>query len=802
MKRIEKMRARGLVLLVATLACHDLNEPGIPDRLVLENAPAELMEGDTVHLKAKVFAGDQQINDAVVTWASSDTTIASIDATGRLMARTAGSVTITARSGGLSEVSSVTIGRRELLLAPAADSARGLALGPFIGCALSNGRAHCWGDNRFQFLGVADTADEILQPTAIIGGFTFKGLYVSEGSIGPRCGLTTNGKAVCWGNGAGATTTPTIMSEHLTFATLGVGDEHICGVDTSGVVFCWGRNSSGQLGRPASAPTLSAEAVSLPEKMVAVTAGYEQTCALSVTGVVYCWGITGPGLGRGDGPLAMVGEPAPVHSSHKFVRLYGAKNNCALTRYGEAYCWGPATNTGVVTSTPTRLPTTLRFVSLTPPSGHTCGLTRENTAYCWGRNEAGQLGNAGVTDILPPAFVAVSGGLRFVQIATAEQFSCGIAADATVYCWGTRRYGRLGDGYSWNRATPVSITPQLSFKEVSHFEFAQCALTTSGKPYCWGRAMGKIVMSGSGDVSIPTPIPGTQTFEKIGVGRENVCLLETSGMPWCVGSPYSSASTLTPVQSTYSFVSLTVGTSHACALTADGTAYCWGSNESGQLGTGDFASSALSARAVSTNLRFIRISASSGYTCGIATNGTTHCWGGDFAGRMGHAALDATCGNGFGVAQPCTNQPKVISDLPGVTDIGTSPYLTCGLDAGGRAYCFGRSATAPVLCFAGSFSAAMPCQRKPTAVNTMNSFHALHRAGALDNGGFPYAFAPAGDGYVAERLESIVSFATFAGQCGITNAQKLYCWGSNEYGTVGDGVSNTTSVPIPTIRLQ
>jgi alpha-tubulin suppressor-like RCC1 family protein len=799
--------ACGLVLLLVVPACRDTYGPSVPIRLALENVPTELMERDTARLTATVYVDHRQIHDAPVTWASSDTTIASIDTAGLLSARDTGTVTITARISTLSEFATVRVVEGAMFAAPAADSVQSIALGPYFACALSDRRAYCWGYNHYQWLGVADTSLEVRQPSPVIGGFTFKRLYA-------RCGLTPDGKAVCWGNQAGATPTPSIMAGHLTFATLAVGLDHRCGVDVDGVVHCWGGNSQGQLGRAPSSPVLSPHAVSLPEPVVAVTAGWYQTCALSVSGVVYCWGQPGSGLGRGGGPTG--NDPAPVHSAVKFMRLYGATTNCALTRFGEAYCWGRDAHGD--TSIPTPLPTTLRFVSLSMrpymdpiESAHTCGITRDGTAYCWGSNGAGQLGNGGVTSVFPPAMTPVSGGLRFRQIGTGREFSCGITVDTTVYCWGTRDSGRLGDGYSSIRPEPVPVAPHLSFKEVSGFEWAQCALTTAGRPYCWGRSMGRIVMSGSGDVMVPTPLPVEQAFDQIGLGRENVCVLDTSGIPWCVGAPtYSSA--LAPVVTRRTFVSLSVGEAHACALTEDGTAYCWGTNEVGQLGTGEFSSVVSNPRAVATGLRFLRLSAGKGYTCGIAADGATYCWGGDFAGRMGPAALDTTCGPTrppYQAVRPCTNRPTMINERPEVVDIGTSQYMTCWLDVGGRVYCFGRSETAPEECWAGY---SMRCQRTPTPVTTSHSFQALYgtpypgigwdNPGGLDLAGLPHAFLPAGDGYSAHRLQNTVSLTQFSGQCGITSAQKLYCWGSNRFGGVGDGVPASASVPIPTLPLQ
>jgi alpha-tubulin suppressor-like RCC1 family protein len=87
---------------------------------------------------------------------------------------------------------------------------------------------------------------------------------------------------------------------------------------------------------------------------------------------------------------------------------------------------------------------------------HACALEADGSAWCWGANDAGQLGDG--TMVERHQAVAVSGALRFTQIATGQQHTCGLTPDGVVYCWGLNMFGQLGDGTTQSRTVPVMIS--------------------------------------------------------------------------------------------------------------------------------------------------------------------------------------------------------------------------------------------------------------------------------------------------------------------------------------------------------
>jgi hypothetical protein len=122
-------------------------------------------------------------------------------------------------------------------------------------CGVTVGdEVYCWGHNGAGNLGVS----ELLRsgtPVRAAGSLLFTS--VSAG-MNQTCGVTTTGAGVCWGGnweGQFGNGTPGYQNPNpenvaggLHFASLTTNYQHSCGVTTDGRAFCWGANHEGQLG--------------------------------------------------------------------------------------------------------------------------------------------------------------------------------------------------------------------------------------------------------------------------------------------------------------------------------------------------------------------------------------------------------------------------------------------------------------------------------------------------------------------------------------------------------------------------
>ena len=357
--------------------------------------------------------------------------------------------------------------------------------------------------------------------------------------------------------------TSTISMAQVMFASVSAGATHACGVTSNGKAFCWGEGEASQLGAPINADydwclvygyaniacTASPVGVTGMPTFTTVATSRDvfdfggSSCGLTASGTAYCWGSNFFGqLGNGttgdDISTNIVVVPTPVSGGLAFTAIgIGRSHACGVTTTRVAYCWGDnqfgqlGTGDRVSQTIPTTVAEVLTLAAIGTGTEHTCGLTTVGTAYCWGENDVGQLGTGDTVSRTTPS--PVTGGLTFTAISTGTYHTCGLTAAGTAYCWG-------GDlGYIVTMTSPTAVAGGLTFGAISAGGLHTCGLTTSGVAYCWGD-----LLSGTRD-SIPVPVVGGLRFATI-----------------------------------------TAGFDYTCGLTIGGAAYCWGDNYWGQLGNG------------------------------------------------------------------------------------------------------------------------------------------------------------------------------------------------------------------------
>ncbi len=139
-----------------------------------------------------------------------------------------------------------------------------ISVGVSHACGLvANGEAYCWGSNGYGALGNNGKTNSSA-PVAVLApknGKRLAFLSISAGYL-RTCGLTLKGKAYCWGSsylGAMGTKNPKDSripiavsapgsSEPLAFSSISTGTYHTCGLTTRGKAYCWGNNEHGELG--------------------------------------------------------------------------------------------------------------------------------------------------------------------------------------------------------------------------------------------------------------------------------------------------------------------------------------------------------------------------------------------------------------------------------------------------------------------------------------------------------------------------------------------------------------------------
>jgi alpha-tubulin suppressor-like RCC1 family protein len=418
-------------------------------------------------------ANGNTLSGRTVTWASQDTNVATVDASGLISAVAVGATTITAESEGVS--ATVDLDVVEWTQVSTGD---GYSCG-----VLSNGNGYCWGQNSADGKlgdGTTDSGtdsalnhdNDRTEPTLVLGGLEFD---MIEAGFYHTCGLTTAGKAYCWGsNGAGhlgngtssPSATPVAVNGTYTFVDISLGANHACALDTSGDVYCWGSNQNGQLGLGANSAQYSLVPQRVPNlQFSSITTGAAHSCGISQAGDAYCWGAGGAGQ-VGDGNGTDQRAPVQLDSTEQFtVIVAGWNHTCGVTSNAHVYCWGSNQygELGDGTTTPKNSPVLAddahTYTDLAAGAGATCGIDANADAYCWGFNGQGNLGN-GAPSSSEPSPRLVTGGYDWTAMDLGRQHTCGVASgQADAYCWGDNDYGQLGNSSTSNfLSAPNAVT--------------------------------------------------------------------------------------------------------------------------------------------------------------------------------------------------------------------------------------------------------------------------------------------------------------------------------------------------------
>lgn len=484
----------------------------VPIRIVVRQVPVGMRivpSGSTVPVTDTLMAGpDSSLALAVssvdargrvvedssalagVRWNTTDVNVATVDDAGIVRTRQDGVVTLIAAVAASEVRASLRVWTMAVSAVDAGGSSTTCAL-------LTDGGVACWG---FRTIGANSEVDLALAPERRLNG-PFTALSISDGSA---CVLTAGGVASGWGSnelgqlGRGSIgtygSTPMVLSGGLTFASLGAGPVRSCGLTTDGRAYCWGLGVGGMLGDGTYGTTTceGGECTPRPTPVVGghtfiqLAVGASHTCGLTADGRAWCWGLNWYG------------------------QLGSARAPCA------GYVGADAVTSGYLCSTvPVQVEGALRFRSLSAGNSHTCGITTDGALYCWGTNLNGVLGADGIPEGVGanPSPVPVATTRRFLAVEANEQsHTCAIDTERKAWCWGLP--GALGSdapatGQCLNgpcHRVPVPVAGALTFRSLSTGGAHTCGLTTQGVVYCWG--WGGSGATGTGTTAnAPRPVP-------------------------------------------------------------------------------------------------------------------------------------------------------------------------------------------------------------------------------------------------------------------------------------------------------
>jgi alpha-tubulin suppressor-like RCC1 family protein len=443
----------------------------------------------------------------------------------------------------------------------------------------------------------------------------------------------------------------------------------------------------------------------------------------------------------------------------------------------------------------------------------TCAINQLNKLFCTGANDFGLLGVGNLN--YRTAFTAVDAASDYSVVGTGSAGSysysnCAITTSGILKCWGYNTYGGVGDGTTTHRNSPVIIDSGVSYSKVSNGYHGACGITTSGVLKCWG--YNNYYQVGDGTTTnrtSPVVVDAGTTYSQVVRGIYNTCAITTGGILKCWGynafgtvgdGTTTDATSPTVIDSGTTYAALTNSLTHTtCAITTSGVLKCWGQGTNGQIGNGA-SSNRLGPTIVNSGVSFSTVSNSQNAACAITTTGILKCWG-----------LDRNFNIGLAV-NTSYSSPQIIHSGESFSQVIVSDSRMCALNSLNVMKCSGQR-------LMGQMGDGLISQfHSFTSVPALDAYSTLSLSGQYMTAGissagtlWSWGYGKSatdlpGDASAQEMIINPVQVAvgsTFTKvskgnrhTCAIRADQKLYCWGYNTYGNIGDGTLVNKQIPV------
>jgi alpha-tubulin suppressor-like RCC1 family protein len=329
-----------------------------------------------------------------------------------------------------------------------------------------------------------------------------------------------------------------------------------------------------------------------------------------------------------------------------------------------------------------------------------------------------------------------------------------------------------------------------------------CVLTSSGAVYCWGSLDMGTLSNDSLFTTVPTAIPGLESgITALVSGADFSCVLTSTGSVKCWGGNYygqlgngtntNSNSLVDVVDLSSGVTALAAGYSHACAALNSGGVKCWGWNNYYQLGNNSSSNSNVPVNVAGLSSKITAVTAGYDHTCALTENGGVRCWGNNNFGELGDGSN--------------TNQQTAVtvSGLStAVTAITAGYHHTCALTSDGKVKCWGSNDGK-------SGDGATENNNTPVDVTGLDQGVTSLAAGytrtcALLNSGGVKCWGKNTDGFLGDGTltkhlipvdvkglsQGVVAISAGSEHvCAMLSGGRVKCWGTNDFGQLGQGNS-------------
>jgi alpha-tubulin suppressor-like RCC1 family protein len=385
---------------------------------------------------------------------------------------------------------------------------------------------------------------------------------------------------------------------------VGTGFSHSAAIRSDGRIFTWGAGANGRLGDGTTISRSSPVQVGTGS-WTALSLGENHSSALDTSYKLWTWGSNAQGQ-LGDGTSTNRSSPVQVGSSSWTAVSAGRSHTVGIDSNNFAFGWGSNSGgqLGLAYSW-TALSVGKNVIGSNIGNNFTLAISSDNTLWAWGQNNSGQLGLSDQTWRSRPAQVSTS---SWTAVATGVDHALAIRSDGGLFAWGNNDEGQLGLGDRTSRSSPVQIGTS-SWTSVSAGNSYSAAIRSDGALFTFGRngtTVSPLGMLGDGTTiwrSSPVQV-GTSSWTLVSCGYDTCYAIKSGATLWswgsngngALGANLSAGTTpyvASPVQvGTSSWTAVAGGGGFGIGLRTDGRVFTWGFNYSAdnpdyRLGLGD-----------------------------------------------------------------------------------------------------------------------------------------------------------------------------------------------------------------------
>ena len=285
---------------------------------------------------------------------------------------------------------------------------------------------------------------------------------------------------------------------------------------------------------------------------------------------------------------------------HRQVFALGENHSAVIKSDGKLYTWGlnSSGQLGDRTATNRTEPVAVygleNVVSVSLGANHSAALTSDGSLYTWGNNEYGQLGySVSGTENRKPHLLMTD----VVSVSLGTRHSAAVTSDGSLYVWGSNNYGAIGvettDQTNY-QSVPVKVMENI--ETVALGEDCSAAITRDGDLYMWGyNPDGQVGSVENNDTNGCVPIPAKvdEKVKSVSFGYRHTLIVKSDGGLWAwggglyygdlTGSNIRPAKIMNHVQAADACVDYSNG-GHDAVVRLDGSLWLFGENGSGQIG--------------------------------------------------------------------------------------------------------------------------------------------------------------------------------------------------------------------------